>query len=312
MVSFWSYLVSKFKGNALAAGITLAELKEKWASEHYTRITHNASLAYEFAWNKIPQEMKEKAFLDLKWIDWQTVITTMRTNGLAFYSQKRIKNLCGQLYRYAIRNELCEKNYAPLLEMSKNVPVREKVIYTDDEIRYLLDHQNDNDNIKMILLLIFTGVRISELLRIKPAEDVFMDEKYFIVRKSKTVAGTNRPIPIYREIIPIFNYFISKGHHYLITRSDGQPMDYKGFRYRYMRTMKALGMKHTIHECRHTFASILDDVGANDMCIRRMIGHVGVGVTKKVYTHKSLAQLHEAMHLLEEKFKITKETEEIN
>ena len=45
MVSFWSYLVSKFKGNALAAGITLAELKEKWASEHYTRITHNASLA---------------------------------------------------------------------------------------------------------------------------------------------------------------------------------------------------------------------------------------------------------------------------
>lgn len=301
MVSFWQVLKSKLQHKPLAANITLKELKDLWAEEHYKRLTPAGISGYEYAWSKIPQEMRETAFLDLKWADWQAVVTKLRSEGRCFYVQKRIKNICGQMYKFAIRHELCEKNYAPLIEMGKNIPVREKCVYTDEEIQILLNNRDD-DNVKMILLLIFTGVRISELLRIKPSEDVFLDDKYFIVRKSKTVAGTNRPIPIHNLLLPIFKYFMDKGNMYLLTKADSRPFDYRTFRYYYQKTLRKVGFVHTIHECRHTFASLLDDVDANDMCIRRMLGHAGVGVTKKVYTHKNMRQLFEAMSLLEKRY----------
>lgn len=302
MVSLWSIIKARIQRKPLPADITLAELKEKWAAEHYRRLTNGGANGYEYAWSKIPQEMRDKPFLDLKWADWQAVVTGLREAGKCFYTQKRIKNFCGQMYKFAIRHELCERNYAPMIEMSKNIPVREKTVYTDAEIKTLLEHRDDH-NVKMILLLIFTGVRISELLRIKPAEDVFMDDGYFVVRRSKTVAGTNRPIPIHKVLVPIFEYFIAQGSEYLVTNKYGEQLSYTAFNSRYRKTLNRLGIKHTIHECRHTFASLMDEVDANEMCIRRILGHAGFGVTKKVYTHKNLQQLFEAMALLEEKYK---------
>ena len=52
--------------------------------------------------------------------------------------------------------------------------------------------------------------------------------------------------------------------------------------------MTASRCKHTPHECRHTCATMLDNAGANDTAIKRILGHASQGVTKRVYTHKSL------------------------
>lgn len=281
----------------MAADITLGAVKERWAAEHYPRLTDCGISAYEYAWSKIPPLMRAKPLLDLRWGDWQRVINELQANGLGFYTQKRIKNFCGQIYKFAIKNELCAYSYAAMLELGKNIPVREKSVYTKPEIQTLLANIED-DHVKMILILIFTGVRISEFLRIRPAEDVFLREHYFIVRKSKTVAGTNRPIPIHRIILPAFRYFCSKANEFLVCGLDGQQIKYTQFRCFYIRTLRKLKIKHTIHECRHTFASLLDDAGANDMCVKRMLGHIGVGVTQKVYTHKTMEQLFKAINLV--------------
>lgn len=301
MKFLWRAITTAIQRKQISLNIRLFELKDLWAKEHYPTLTPGAALNYEFIWKKIPDAMKHKYFLDLTWADWQGCINLIRNLGLHFYTQKRLKNLCGQLYKFAIRNNICERNYAPLLTMSKNIPVKEKTVYTMDEIKVLLANA-ENDTAKMVLILIFTGVRISEFLRINSKEDVFIDDNYLVVRRSKTVAGTNRPIPIHPIIKPYIEYFLNKGTTLLITRTSGReagkPMDYKSFRYRYNRLLRSLNMTHTIHECRHTFASLLDDAGANDMCIRRMLGHAGFGVTKKVYTHKNLAQLFEAISLL--------------
>ncbi len=297
MVSWFVKFISILQGKPLPADITLQEVKKRWEAEHYPRLTICGSSAYEYAWSKVPLKMRQMPLLDLRWHDWQEVINVMRCKELGFYSQKRIKNFCGQIYKFAIKNELCKYNYASMLEMGKNIPKREKSIYTKKEIQKLLENIDD-DYVKMILILIFTGVRISELLRIKPDTDVFLKERYFIVRESKTVAGTNRPIPIHVIIRPAFKYFCSSNKAYLVSDNNGDKIEYSKFRYHYIKTLSRLGLKHTIHECRHTFASLLDDVGANDMCIKKILGHVGVGVTQKVYTHKNLKQLFRAVDLI--------------
>lgn len=62
--------------------------------------------------------------------------------------------------------------------------------------------------------------------------------------------------------------------------------------------MRAMSMRHTPHETRHTAASMLDSAGINDTSIKMILGHARKGVTKAVYTHKTLAELRKAVDIL--------------
>lgn len=57
-------------------------------------------------------------------------------------------------------------------------------------------------------------------------------------------------------------------------------------------------MNHTPHECRHTFRSRLDSAGANKVCIDRIMGHSSGNTGERVYTHKTLEELKEAIELI--------------
>lgn len=70
------------------------------------------------------------------------------------------------------------------------------------------------------------------------------------------------------------------------------------FRRMFDRGMTASRCRHTPHECRHTLATWLDDAGANETAVKRILGHASQGVTKSVYTHKSLHELKRAIDLL--------------
>ena len=282
----------------LSKDITLRQLKDKWAKAHYPRLSKGGVSGYEFAWKNIPDTLKDRTFVDLKYKDWQDCVDDMKRRGVHHYSQKRIKNICGQLYTFAIKHELVERNFAPLIELSKNKPVRPRVPFSYEKIDLLWQNLNTVKNVDLILMLIYTGVRISEFLRIKTHKDVFLEDRYFIVRESKTEAGRNRPVPIHKRILPLFEKYVAEGNEYLITNYNKGKLSYGGFRSKYQKALKALGLKHTVHECRHTLATMLDDADANDMAIKRILGHAGDGLTKKVYTHKRLEELFKAIDLL--------------
>ena len=56
--------------------------------------------------------------------------------------------------------------------------------------------------------------------------------------------------------------------------------------------MGKLKMKHLPHDGRHTFASLMDNAGANDVCIKLIMGHsMKNDTTKGTYTHKTLEEL---------------------
>lgn len=57
-------------------------------------------------------------------------------------------------------------------------------------------------------------------------------------------------------------------------------------------------MNHTPHETRHTFRTSLDSAGANKKCIDLMMGHKSKDVGERVYTHKTLDELKEAIELI--------------
>lgn len=296
MLGFIKRLWRRRRTGELGKDMTLCELKDLWSKEHYKVLTRGGITGYETAWEKC-EKLHNKRFLDLKYRDWQDVINRVKETGLRYSSQKKVRNLIGQLYKFAGKYELTDKNYAPLLELDKDIPVFLKEPFSEMEIRKLWENQGEK-HVDLVLLLIYTGVRIGELLRVKSEEDIFLDERYFVVRESKTAAGRNRPVPISRKIEPFIRKRMHKEREYLITNVFGAKMNYTSFANRYKKVMKKLGMNHTIHECRHTCATLLDNAGANELAIKRILGHAANDITRKVYTHKKVDDLIKAIDLI--------------
>ena len=107
---------------------------------------------------------------------------------------------------------------------------------------------------------------------------------------SKTAAGKNRIIPIHHKIAPLIANFYDPNNDYLITPRITM------FKLHYYFERDISG--HRTHDCRHTFASLMDEAGANRSALKRIMGHAGGDVTDSVYIHKTVSDLKRAVELI--------------
>lgn len=118
----------------------------------------------------------------------------------------------------------------------------------------------------------------------------------------KGESGKNRVIPIHPELRPVIEQHLSREERLfpLAVKSDGDihAAQRSSFTRRWTALMEELGMKHTTHECRHTFRSKLDSAGANKVAIDLIMGHKSGDIGERVYTHKTLSELQEAIRKL--------------
>ena len=137
-------------------------------------------------------------------------------------------------------------------------------------------------------MLIYTGVRIGEMLDLKKA-DVHLEDRWFYVKESKTDAGI-REVPIAEKIVPFFEHWMQKKCDYLICTPDEQPFTYRNYYDSYwIPLMNSLSLeKYTPHCTRHTCVSLLTEAGVDERIIQKIVGHKGQNVTQAVYTHLDL------------------------
>ena len=113
----------------------------------------------------------------------------------------------------------------------------------------------------------------------------------------KTEAGTDRTIPIHDAILPLFKRYYNRNNKYLFQNTRGNAMEYTNFVNSYWTPlMEHLGMMHTMHDTRHTFATLADKYRLNDYYLKLIMGHSITDITKGVYTHPDIAQLVEEIN----------------
>lgn len=203
-------------------------------------------------------------------------------------TKQRMKVLFGQLYDYAMANDIVSKNYSEYIKLDYNEVETGRKPFSKKEIDTLLAN-NHIPYVDTVLIMIYTGIRPGELIELK-SEDVNINEECFRIVKSKTAAGKNRLIPIHSKIKPYFHRRLAAGGEYIILDKNGNKMGYDHY-YRYIFTpiMEELGMKHRPHDCRHTFATLISN--ANATSIKKIIGHSSFITTEKIYTHKDIIEL---------------------
>ena len=146
-----------------------------------------------------------------------------------------------------------------------------------------------------VLIFIYSGWRISELLALTP-EDVDL-EAGTMKGGTKTKAGKGRIVPIHSKIRPMVEARLAEGGPRLICY-EGKPVPVTTYRLFWRDIMKRLNMAHVPHECRHTFETRLDSAGGNRRCIDLLMGHVSKDTGNRVYNHKTLAELQATVELL--------------
>jgi len=271
------------------AKITLAELFALWLEKKAAKLgeSNRSTLKSAFKHCKALHNMRYK---DIKSFHMQDCVDNC---GHGYSTQGAIKNLFGHLDKFALELDIISRCYSDLVK-SAPIPETEKVPFTDDELSKLWAAQ-DVEWVDSILVFCYTGFRISELLAIRAAN---IDLEARTIRGGlKTEAGKNRLIPIHPRIEHIIRGRVADGNAFLFTYNGKKVSNSKYYEFWY-EIMTGLEMTHTPHECRHTFRSRLDSAGANKKCIDMLMGHKSKDVGERVYTHKTIEELREAIELL--------------
>ncbi len=265
--------------------ITLRQLFNEWLPIHSQSISDSAVKSYRIAFKHI-SNIADMPITDIHFQHLQNVINSMHVKGLSYSSCKKVRTLLNQLFNYAIIKDYPITNYSRHLNLGPNIPTIKRRIFTRQQINKLWAIGTSYS--RMILILLYTGLRIGELLDLR-GQDINRRSSYLIVRRAKTKAGEGRIIPIHHRIMPIIEQLHTSD--YLFTIS------YTSFRKHFQDIMKQLNCKHTIHDTRHTFASLLDAV-APPNALRSLLGHKQGDITTRVYTHKTIRELRKTIELL--------------
>ena len=267
--------------------LTLQQVYDMWLPSHAKSVSTSTLNNYGSAFAHLVT-IHDVAMNDITYLQLQSIIDHMLSTGLSYSSCKKVRTLISQLFDYAIINGWCTTNYAKFLNLGHNKPVRPHKPFTTQAINRLWRLESPLHDIPLILL--YTGMRASELINLK-ARDINRKQRTIKIISAKTKSGI-RTIPIHDRIWPIIKRRLNTAYIIQECRT------YSSLSREFDKAMHAINSKHTTHDCRHTFATRLDNEGANYNAKRLLLGHASSNVTDGIYTHKSLGQLRKAIRLL--------------
>lgn len=269
--------------------LTVKEVYEKWSERDFQKMSKALTASMKAAWQHCKAVYSLK-YSELKAYQMQDCIDKC---GRGYSTKGAIKNLFHHLDHFALELDIIIKCNSNLIS-SPPVPETQKNPFTEKEIIAVWEI-SDAEWVDSVLCLLYMGWRISELLSIK-ISDVDIVEKV-ITSGTKTKSGKNRVVPIHPRLMPFIQKRYSRNNGYLFG-CDGACCSVAHYYKIWNALMEKLNIRHTPHECRHTFRSQLDSLGGNKVCIDMLMGHKSSDIGERIYTHKTMEELRNTILLL--------------
>ena len=263
--------------------ITTEELFEQWiARVEKKNLSESVMRTHHMTKTRLGS-LAKRPVKEIKSLHWQTWLDNIELKPA---SKAKIRNTVQQMLEYAVKNDIISKNYGKGLEINEKVE-KTGSIFTPEELKTLWDNVQ-YDEVQQLLIMIYTGMRIGEMLAIHRSQ-IRLDKGY-IVGGIKTEAGRNRVIPLHEKIIPLVKQQLGD-NTWLIQSNRGTAMTYQNASRKYNEILQKLNMKHKPHDCRKTAVSIMHSADIPMEVIRIIVGHSGKGVTERIYLFKNPSEL---------------------
>lgn len=251
---------------------TFQQIYDEWSGIHYPTIVKKKRQIYEAAYNK-SEKLHTMKWSEIGLRHFQEVVNSAKET---YYPRRDIRVLFSLMSQYAIVSGYSDFNFAPLIKL----PLKEKphkVPFSDAEIASLWKgYESGDDFAGAVLIMIHTGMRYGEISTIDP-NNIHLEESYMI-GGIKTEAGKEGEILLLNEIKPIIKDL-------LLPVNKLNAMSDTTFRQKFNAALNRCGCEtHTIHECRHTCATLLAKAGVQPAVIKEIMRHTSYAQTIE-YTH---------------------------
>ena len=268
--------------------------------QKFSKMKKQAKSSYVSAFKKCV-EIENVRMIELRKSHMQKVVDDYADKSKS--TQANILSLFSSVYKFCLENDIVEKNYAEFVNITSEKASKEKVPFTRNEIALVWSNldwtyqptlQKNRSNamygrtfMDSVLMMIYTGCRISELLAIR-TEDVHLEERWMLVRGTKTKAA-HRIVPLHKKIMPLIEKRMTGEYLFEV---EGKPIKYNAYsRFFFDPMCESLKLKHTAHECRHSFATYSAASSMNKTLVKKIIGHASQDITDDVYTHAFIEDL---------------------
>lgn len=222
-----------------------------------------------------------------------------RTSSMSKQTQTAIKTLLRSVFKYGLENDIVQKDYSVFVDITAEQKDSTRRPFTDTEIKYLWQNINfvispkssgilGKPMIDTILIMIYTGIRVNELLDIK-TEYINIQERYIDLHGTKTKAA-RRIVPIHRDILPLIAKRLDG--IYLVPGNNNDRLSYSTYKYTFFNQItNILSINHNPHDCRHSFATYAARSNMDSLSVKRILGHTTKDITLDVYTHSFISDL---------------------
>lgn len=265
--------------------------------------------------------------------DVQSVINQLADKGYSYSTIKKAYNAINACFTFAYEREAIRKNPCIRISLPKKAE-REKsdiVFFNDDERRAieqaaLQQHKNGaykSPNGWYIILLLYTGLRIGELLALQWCNVDFDNKQikvtgnlkqvkargesptnYITVEQTTKTKSGYRIVPLTNRAVEALRYLEEHKHSdkYVAATKNGKPISARNIDRTFRQTLTAAGIDKQcgVHSLRHTFASMLFNKGADPKAVSEILGHSDVNITYNIYIHLIQEQKAKVIDLLNE------------
>ena len=294
---------------------TFREIADDWETQHREEITERTWKNYEPHFKDIVARHGDKQISDVTALDIINHLTIAKAKGYSATVVNSIRSIYRMIFDYAVANEYTQYNPVTSVRLPKGLKRGKRVAPTDEQIK-LICASTDAPFGLFPFFLLCTGLRKSEALALT-WKDIDFESREISVTKSldytvgaapkvkspKTDAGY-RVVPILDILYPILQKEKDQSKsEYVFPSTDsnrsgkgGGLMTIRGYEGAWLRYCTAVGLMDgdkpaiTAHNLRHGTATLMFELGVDELTAQRILGHSRIEITREIYTDLRAAQ----------------------
>lgn len=286
------------------------EIAESWERQHREEITVRTWTNYEPHYKDILARHGDKQIQDVTAKEINNHLISAKARGYSATVVNTIRSIYRMVFDYAIGEEWAEYNPVLSVRLPKGLKRGKRIAPKDEQMKIIFSNTDAPFGLFPMLLLC-TGLRKSEALALT-WDDVDLESREISVTKSldytvgaspkikppKTEAGY-RTVPIIDALHDLLCEARSaSGSEYLFpappsTRGGkgGGLMTLRGYEGAWQRYCETVGFVDennkptvTAHNLRHGTATLMFELGVDELTAQKILGHSRVEITREIYT----------------------------
>lgn len=275
-------------------GTTFGFVADLWFEEAESAVEPTTYKSYRAPYNRAVEAFGDVPIKDIRPADITRYISAFARSADASRSTAANQLIIfSQVFKYAVDNGYADINAARDVALPKGLKKSNRDVPTDEDIQ-AVKRNVDHPFGLLPYMAMYTGCRLGELLALT-WNDIDFDNRVIHINKSvyhlsnapevkspKTLSGY-RTIPLLDKLYDVLPKDKKSGA--VFSKGSGNYISAKYLRYNYNKYRSETGVKCTMQQLRHCYATMLFENGVEPKDAQRLLGHAQLSTTLEIYTH---------------------------